>query len=206
MNRALELSKKYKTLLNKNGINTPNRLACFFGQCMAEVGESLEPKQESGYYSSIKALRNTFKTPFKNKSDVFVSKFVKLPKNEQYKLFDYVYANRMGNGDEKSGDGSKYSGKGIKQLTGYDNYKMASDDTGVNYVKYPELLLTEADSLIVAIWYWNKNKLNKYADILDIDTISDIINIGKKTNAYGDANGFDNRKYYTKKLLELFSN
>lgn len=210
MSRAVDLYLKYKTRFKTNGFVTAKRLACFFGQAEAEVGAELKPKQEGGYYSTIEGLRNTFHSPFKGTSDDFVKKFVKLPKEQQYKLFNYVYANRGGNGSEASGDGSKYSGKGIFQLTFKNNYKMLSTDTGIDYVENPELLLTEADSLISAMWYWNKNRLSILADQwvkgeeYFIDKISDMINIGVKTAKIGDAHGYKARIAATQRYYEEF--
>lgn len=210
MSKAVDLYLKYRTLFRKNGFVTAKRLACFFGQAEAEVGADLKPKEEGGFYSTIEGLRKTFHTPFKGKSDDFIKKFVKLPKEEQHKLFNYVYAHRMGNGSETSGDGYKYRGKGIFQITGKNNYKMLSTDTGIDYVENPELLLTEADSLIGAIWYWNKNRLSILADQwikgdeYSIDKISDLINIGVKTAKIGDSHGYQSRISATQRYYYEF--
>lgn len=206
MTKAIDLYFKYKTLFKKNGLVTPKRLATFFGQAEVEVGADMLPKQEDGYYTSIDRLRRVFKTPFRGKSDEFVGSYLR----NSVKLLNYVYANRMGNRSEYTGDGFKYSGKGIFQLSGKDNYKKCSTETGVDYINHPELLLTEADSLIAAIWYWNSNNLSKYADTWTkkdesaLDTISDKINIGVKTKKIGDAHGYNTRIQASYKYLEIF--
>lgn len=75
--KTFELSKKYKSLLDKKGINTPIRLAHFFAQLDHE--SNLVPKRESLYYTTIENARATFKTPFKGKTDLFVNSYLKIP-------------------------------------------------------------------------------------------------------------------------------
>lgn len=184
----MNLWDKYKTKLNEAGINTKLRKAHFFGQLKSESNFNLVA--ESLYYTSVQNARGAFYTPFKGKTNDFVISYLK----DSKKMANYVYSNRMGNGSESSGDGYKYRGRGYIQLTGKDNYGRLSKALNVDYVSNPALLLNEADAMLAAIWFWNVNGLNKYADADDLDSISDIINMGKKTVAYGDANGFDKRK------------
>lgn len=194
----MELYRKYKTLFKKNGLTTPLRIAHFMAQIHHESG--LETKREGLYYKDADWARKIFKTPFKNKTDSFVSGYLR----NSEKMANYVYANRGGNGDELSGDGYKYRGGGFMGLTFKNNYRKLSKATGIDYVKNPELLEREADAMISALWYWNVNNLNKYADLDNLDAISDIINIGKLTKTVGDANGFDKREEllrYYKTLL-----
>ena len=84
----------------------------------------------------------------------------------------------MGNGDESSGEGWKYRGRGFIQLTGKNNYTELSEDTGIDYVNNPDLLLNEADAMIAALWFWNKRNLNKYADQNNIKEVTRRINGG----------------------------
>jgi putative chitinase len=100
----------------------------------------------------------------------------------------------MDNGNEASGDGWKYRGGGFLQHTGKAEYKILKDRTGIDYVSNPELLNNEADALIAALDYWTRLNLNNYADKDNLDAISDLINIGRITQAYGDSNGFTDRK------------
>ena len=195
MEKSLELSKKYKTLLGKYGINTPLRLAHFFAQIEHESG--LKPISENLNYSA-EGLVKTFKKYFPT-----ISSTAGYARNPQ-KIANKVYANRMGNGNEASGDGYKYRGKALIQITGKDNYKALSLDTGIDYVKNPELLLNESDAFVSAIWYWDRIKANKLADKDDLDAISDLINIGRDTAAYGDANGFADRKDKLAKNKKIF--
>lgn len=180
----MTLHIKYKSLLDKGGINTPLRLAHFFAQVAHE--SDLSPKSENLNYSE-KGLLLTFKKYFPNSAST------KGYTRNAIKIANKVYANRMSNGNEASGDGWKYRGRGFIQLTGKQNYQLLTKATGVDYVNKPDLLLSEADAMIAAIWYWNSNNLNKHADRDDIDTVSDIVNLGRSTEAYGDSIGFKDR-------------
>lgn len=186
MNR---LDLKYKTLLKKWEINTPLRVAHFMAQIDHESG--LKPISENLNYSA-EGLLKTF-------NKYFTSSQAKIYARQPEKIANRVYGNRMGNGDEASGDGWKYRGRGFLQITGKNNYIKLREDTGVDYVNNPDLLLTEADSMISACWYWKTNNINRFADKDDLDGVSDLINLGRKTDRYGDANGFKDRK---EKLLK----
>ena len=187
MATAAGLAKKYKTLLEKHRINTPLRLAHFFAQLDHE--SNLEPKRESLYYTSADRAKNIFKSPFKNKDTKFISQYLK----NTPKMANYVYANRMGNGDEASGDGYKFRGGGFMQHTGANEYKILQARTGIAFYDKPELIEDEVNALIAAIDYWNRLGLSNLADKDDIDGISDLINIGRQTEAYGDSNDFKDR-------------
>lgn len=192
MTKGLEI--KYKSLLNSYHINTPLRLAHFFAQLKSE--SQLIPQVESLYYKTVRQAKSTFYSPFKDKSSAFISQYLR----NSEKMANYVYANRMGNGNEASGDGYKYRGRGFLQITGFNQYLVLSKDTGVDFLENPELLQEELHAMVSACWYWNKNNLNKHADKDNLDAISDVINIGSQTKAIGDANGFRHRKHY----LELY--
>lgn len=195
MDRALELSRKYKTLLSKYGIITPLRLAHFFAQIAHESG--LKPAVENLNYS-VKGLRQTFAKYFP--TNAIATQYARQPK----KIANRAYANRMGNGSEASGDGYKFRGRGFIQITGKDNYEALKQATGVDYVTNPDLLLTEADALISALWYWKRANLNKYADLDDLDAISDLINLGRMTPKEGDANGYEDRQEKLEYYKQIF--
>lgn len=165
--RAEELKDKYKTLLNKYGINTPLRLSHFFAQLEHE--SNLQPIQENLNYS-LEGLRRVFKKYFPN------DELAKVYARQPQKIANRVYASRMGNGNEASGDGWKYRGRGFIQITGKSNYEALSKDVGVDYVKDPDKLLTEADSMLSALWFWKKNGLNALADKDDVTSITKRIN------------------------------
>jgi len=186
----MNLATKYKTLLNSYFINTPLRLAHFFAQIEAESG--LKPISENLNYSS-QGLRTTFIRHF-NTLEI-ANQYARKPEA----IANRVYANRMGNSNEVSGEGWKFRGRGFIQITGKNNFIKLSKDTRIDYLNNPDWLLREADSMISALWYWNTAKLNKYADLDDVDAISDLINIGRKTKNIGDANGFEHRDDLLKK-------
>ena len=179
MTQAERLTLKYKTLLDKNSVNTPLRLAHFWGQLDHESG--LIPQQENLNYSA-KRLLEIFKSDFDTNRDKWLSeeekeKVKELIGNPQ-KIANFVYANQGGNGNETSGDGWKYRGRGFLQNTLRDNYKQLTRDTGINFLSNPDLLLTEANSMVAALWFWNKHKLNLLADKDDVRGITKIINGG----------------------------
>ena len=192
---ALELAKKYKIILNKGGINTPLRLAHFFAQLDHE--SNLEPTRENMNYSANRLLA-VFPKYF-NKTTA--ADYARKPQA----IANRVYANRMGNGNEASGDGWKYRGGGYLQHTGENEYQILSDNLGVDYVSNPSLLLNEADAMLAAIDGWNRRKLNIYADRDNLDAVSDIINLGRLTNRVGDANGFADRKAKLAKYKKEFN-
>jgi len=184
----MNLNEKYKTLLAKYGVNTPLRTAHFMAQIEHESG--LVPKRESLYFTSIDGLKKTFYSPFKNKTDSFVKSFLR---NSEH-CANYVYANRGGNGDQASGDGFKYRGGGLIQNTFKNGYKWLTDKTGIDFLNNPDLILVEANAMICALEFWKENGLNVYADLDDLDAISDKINIGRLTDKEGDSNGYAHRK------------
>lgn len=176
------IHEKYKSLLNSYHVNTPLRLAHFLAQTEHESG--LKPIAENLNYSAS-GLLATFGKYFNNSPNE-AKKYERQPE----KIANRVYANRMGNGNEASGDGWKYRGRGFIQITGKDNYLMLSKDTRIDCLNNPDLLLQEANAMISALWFWNKHKLNELADK------DDILGITKKIN--GGTNGLEHRK----KLLE----
>lgn len=184
----MELRKKYRTILAEAEIRGTLRLANFFGQLHHE--SALKPVSENLNYSQGALLR-VFKKYF---SVGNINQYARKPE----KIANLVYANRMGNGDEASGDGWKYRGRGFIQLTGKDNYRMLSDATGVDYVDNPDLLLNEADAMMATIWFWQVNRLNELADNDNIGLITKRIN--------GGLNGLEDRKKWVRYYKGIFKN
>jgi putative chitinase len=187
MSKALELSKKYKTLLERNGMTSNLRLKHFFAQLDHESG--LKPISENLNYSAI-GLLETFGKYFK--THVYAKQYARNPE----KIANKVYANRMGNGSESSGDGWKYRGRGFIQLTGKNNYSQLSKDTGIDYLNNPDLLLNEADAIIAVLWFWTENRLNRFADMDNVEGLTRAIN--------GGYNGLAHRKELTIKYGKIF--
>jgi len=166
----MRLDQKYQSLLNSYHVNTPLRLAHFFSQISHESG--LKPISENLNYSA-EGLRKTFPKYF----PTIISANTNARKPQQ--IANIVYANRMGNGPTSSGDGWKYRGRGFIQITGKSNYTVLSKDTRIDFLSNPDLLLQEANSMISALWFWNKNNLNALADKNDVVAITKRINGGK---------------------------
>jgi putative chitinase len=150
------------------GINTPERQAAFIGQCAHESG-GFKTLQENLNYSA-KGLCATWPSRFPSEEAA-----QPLHRNPE-KIANKVYAGRMGNTEE--GDGWKYRGRGLIQLTGKDNYRLASDALGVDFVANPDLVLTREYAALTAAWYWNKRGLNKEADAKDFTGMTKKINGG----------------------------
>lgn len=170
------LDKKYKTLLDSYGINTSLRIAHFMAQIEHESG--LKPISENLNYSS-KRLVEVFGKYFTGLNPVYYA-------NNPKQIANRVYANRMGNGNEASGEGWKYRGRGFIQITGKENYFRLHIDTDLDCVKNPDLLLEEANAMLSACWFWKLKGLNKLADK------NDVLSITKKIN--GGTNGLSDRK------------
>lgn len=193
------LSNKYQSLFNKFNVNTHLRLSHFFGQAMQE--SSLKPRLENLNYSAS-GLQDNFKKYFPTVA--LAQQYARKPEA----IANRAYANRMGNGSEASGDGWKYRGRGIFQITGKNNYAALtryaqSLGMNVDYVKNPDLLLNEADSLIGALWYWNANGISQYADKDNCLAVSKIINLGNP-NHKSMPNHYKERLAHTHKFKGVF--
>jgi len=180
----MKLNEKYKTLFNSYHVNTPLRVAHFMSQIDHESG--LKPISENLNYGA-QGLDDIFGKYFKTIDEL--RNYSRSPE----KIANKVYSNRMGNGDEQSGDGWKYRGRGFIQLTGKNNYILLSKDTRIDFVGNPDLLLEEANAMVAALWFWNKNKINELADKNDIEGVTKRIN--------GGLNGLADRKRLLNKYL-----
>jgi putative chitinase len=136
-------------------INTPLRLAHFLAQCGHESGQFRVVNENLNY--GAKGLLGIFKKYFPTEDKA------KTYERKPEKIANLVYASRMGNGPESSGDGYKYRGRGYIQLTGKDNYTAFGKSIGENIQATPDLVATKY-SLLSAAWFFNKNGLHKLAD------------------------------------------
>lgn len=139
----------------KFGINTPLRLAHFLAQAGHESGNFRLVKENLNY--SAKGLMGIFKKYFP--TEALAKQYERKPD----KIANKVYGGRMGNGDEASGDGSKYCGRGYIQLTGKSNYQAFFKSMEMDVDSDPTLVATKY-ALASAAWFWSKNGLNKLAD------------------------------------------
>lgn len=165
-------------IMLKYGITTPTRIAAFIAQIGHESG-GLRYYTENLNYSR-KALLRVFPKYFNNSN---VDAYAKQP----IKIANRVYANRMGNSNEASGDGWRYRGHGLIQLTGKNNFKAfakhlnKSIDETLAYVKTP------AGAAEAAGWFWHVNGLNAYADAGDFNGLTKKINGGYNGLAHRQA-------------------
>jgi putative chitinase len=169
-------------------INTPERVAAWLAQCAHESGYFKFLKENLNYRAE--SLLKTFPKYFKTLDEA--RQYEKQPE----KIANRVYANRMGNGDEASGDGFRHLGRGLIQLTGKNNYTLfaASIDTPVEEI--PEYLQTFEGAVQSACWFWEQNNINQWADKRDILTMSKRIN--------GGTIGMEDRIMKYNKALKMF--
>lgn len=157
-------------ILPEYEINTPKRVAAFLAQCAHESGGFNFLKENLNY--KAETLVKLFKKYFPTLEEA--KKYEKQPE----KIANKIYGGRMGNGPESSGDGFRYCGRGLIQLTGKDNYTLfaASIDTPIEEI--PEYLQTFEGAVQSACYFWESTGLNKEADAGDIKTMTRKINGG----------------------------
>lgn len=170
-------------------IITKERVAMFLAQTGHESA-NWNLLEENLYYSAA-ALLKVF--PKYYKTQAAANADAKKPE----RIANKVYANRMGNGDTASGDGYRYRGRGILQITGKSNYAACSqalygDD---RLLSKPELLTTHDGALGSACWYWNTRKLNSVSDKKDLLAATKLIN--------GGTNGLEDRKTRYDRIMRL---
>ena len=159
-----------KETFEKYQIDTPKRQAAFIGQCMHESNGFKTLTENLNY--SARGLMATWPSRFP--SEEVANQYARNPE----KIANRVYGGRMGNGPEETGDGWKYRGRGIKQLTGKENYERCGSNLGVDLVSDPDKLLDPKYAALSAGWYWNKHNINQLADRGDIETMTKRINGG----------------------------
>lgn len=160
-------------ILPEYDINTPQRVAAFVAQCAHESG-GFKALKENLNYKAV-TLRKIFPKYFPN--DEIANQYASLP-NKQEAIANKVYASRMGNGDEASGDGFRYCGRGLIQLTGKDNYTWFAASLEIPVEEAAEYLQTFEGAVQSACWFWETNNLNQWADKGDILTLTKRINGG----------------------------
>lgn len=175
-------------LLPDYDINTPKRIAAFIAQCSHEsagfkfLKENLNYRAESlmrvwpRYFPTIEIARQYA--------------------HQQEKIANRAYANRMGNGDESSGDGWRFCGRGLIQLTGRNNYEAFAESIETPVNEIPEYLMTFEGACQSACWFWETNNLNVLADK------GDIVMLTKRING-GDLGLPDRIKHYNHALHVL---
>jgi len=169
-------------------INNKNRISMFLAQVGHESGGLSIIKENLNY--SAERLKVIFPKYFRG---VDPSGYAKNPRA----IANRVYASRMGNGDEASGDGFRYCGRGLIQLTGKSNYQAFAQDMNMSLEEATEWLSCEEGAAWSAGWFWDSRELNQWADKGDILTVT------KKIN--GGTIGLEDRKSHYEAALEIFS-
>lgn len=172
---------------DKYEINTPRRQAAFIGQCGHESASFKVLRENLNY--SAKGLTATWPSRFPNIEQAM--EFERKPE----RIANKVYGGRADLGNTEDGDGWRFSGKGLIQLTGRNNYKTCGDALGVDLIANPELLIEPEYAALSAGWFWNKRGLNALADNEDWTTITKRIN--------GGTHGLQDRIDRTHKAMDI---
>lgn len=178
-------------LLPDYEINTPQRMAAFLAQCAHESGGFIAIKENLNY--RWQSLRKIFPKYFP--TDELAQDYASRP-NKAEAIANRVYANRMGNGPEDSGDGYRYCGRGLIQLTGKDNYSWFAASLQISPEEASQYMETFEGAAQSACWFWETNGLNKWADQGDILTLTKRIN--------GGTIGLEDRKRHYEHALHIF--
>ena len=187
--KELGINDKWEIPLNqvfvKYDIGTPKRQAAFIGQCAVESANFTRLQENLNY--SAQRLTQVWPSRFPNIS------MAEPYANNPEKLADFVYAGRMGN--LQDGDGWKFHGRGLIQLTGRENYANCGSGVGVDLIDNPDLLLTPKYAVLSAGWFWNKKGLNALADTQEYGAMTRRIN--------GGLTGLDERIAKITKALQV---
>jgi putative chitinase len=157
-------------ILPEYEITTQQRVAAFLAQCAHESGNFVFLKENLNYKAA--SLRRVFPKYFPD--DATAARYA----GKQEMIANRIYANRMGNGDEASGDGWRYCGRGLIQLTGKNNYTFFAGSLDIPVEEASEYLQTFEGAVQSACFFWDQNKLNQWADKGDILTLTKRINGG----------------------------
>jgi putative chitinase len=176
-------------LLPQYEINTPDRIAAFLAQCAHESGGFVFIKENLNY--RWQSLRKVFPKYFP--TDALAQQYEKRPE----KIANRVYANRMGNGPEESGDGYKFCGRGLIQVTGRENYSWFAASLQISPEEASEYMETFEGAAQSACWFWESNNLNQWADKQDILTLTKRIN--------GGTIGLEDRKKHYEHCLHVLA-
>lgn len=176
-------------LLPDYDINTPQRIAAFIAQCSHESAGFKFLKENLNYRAE--SLMRVWPRHFPT------IEIARQYAHQQEKIANRAYANRMSNGDEASGDGWRFCGRGLIQLTGRNNYEAFAESIETPVEEIPEYLATFEGAAQSACWFWDTNGLNKWADLGDMVTLT------KKIN--GGTLGLEDRIKHYKHALEVLT-
>lgn len=178
-------------------INTPARIAAFLANAAHESAQFTQLVENLNY--SAEALLRTWPRRF-------TPDLARAYERQPEKIANFVYGGRMGNIED--GDGWRYRGRGVFQITGRDNYhacSLAICNSGKALLDAPDLLEQIDYAAMSAGWYWTALRLNDRADTGRLDPVADLINLGRQTEAVGDSIGYADRLAYFNKASELLA-
>ena len=174
-------------LLDDYDINTPLRVAHFVAQCAHESGNFVFIKENLNYKAA--SLQKIFAKYFPTAE--LAAQYAGQPE----RIANRIYANRMGNGDEASGEGWRYHGRGLIQLTGKDNYTFFAGSLDISVEDAAAYMETFEGAAQSACWFWEQNNLNRFADANDVKGLTKAIN--------GGYIGLDDRISHTEHALHI---
>jgi putative chitinase len=175
-----------QTALERFGITTKRQVAGWIAQCAHESAGFKTLTENLNYSADTMAVvwptrfavLGPDKKPVKVKGKNQPNKFALALHRKPELIANTVYANRMANGNIESGDGWRYRGRGLKQLTGKDNYTRCGQGLGMDLVANPDLLLSPEGASMSAAWFWSVNKCGPIADSGDFVALTKKINGG----------------------------
>lgn len=191
---AMRYVEPINIAMNRYTINTPQRIAAFVAQIGHESARLSRVTENLNY--SAGGLAKTWPNRYRDSTTGHPNALAKSMHRKPEAIANDCYACRMGNGAVQSGDGWRYRGRGLIQITGRNNYAAVSHDLGINAILHPELLESPLYAAMSAGWYWHRHLLNLDADDGDIKGMTRRIN--------GGLNGLQDRtELYQAGLVEF---
>lgn len=184
---AEEVAESLNEACGKFGIDSELRVAGFISQCAHESRMFTCPEENLNYRADT--LQRIWSKHFDEETAAAYA-------HHPQKIANRAYANRMGNGDEDSGDGWTFHGRGFIQLTGHDNYQAFGDAIGEDVLSAPEEVAKPRLAALSAAWFWHKNGLNRFADAKDV--------VGLTQHVNGGTVGLKERQALFSKALDIF--
>jgi len=200
---AAAVAAALQPALERFGVTTRRRLAHFLAQVAHESGGFTRKRENLNYTPS--AILSTFNTGTLTRfTPAQAERYGRTTAHpaDQVAIATIAYANRMGNRGPESGDGWRTRGAGWMQITGTTNHNAVADFFGLSRETIGGWLSTDMGAALGAGWFWHVNNLNRWADLGDVDGVSDCINIGRKTERIGDAIGYIERRALTDQAMK----
>lgn len=188
----------FQAACRQEEINTPKRLAMFFANLSAESGHLLHNEESFAYGAD--RLFKVYPAHFKTFADA-----VRYAKAGPVAIANHVYANRMGNGDEASGDGHKYRGRCPIMITGFNNYFKYGAKLDLPLTSKPEMAADMKYGALISACFFRTVGCNAQADLNNFDHVCDLINIGHLTAQIGDSIGYEERFHLLQVMTGVFA-